>query len=273
MLQLVEVRNTAGTLLTLTLDDVSDGLIIEDIEGLDPVPATLVSSDYAQQDGGLFQSARREKRNIIIKLGLEPDYISTSVRDLRASLYQWFMPKAEVDLRFFTEEGLTVKAVGRVESFEAPFFTKEPRVDISILCFDPDFVELTEETVTGDTVDDTDEVTVAYEGTVETGIEFTLFVDRTLSEFTIYHRGPDGIQKSMDVTVELEADDILVINTVTGTKGATLTRASVSSSVLYGIAPQATWHELQPGDNDIRIYAVGDPIPWEITYMNRHGGL
>jgi hypothetical protein len=71
----------------------------------------------------------------------------------------------------------------------------------------------------------------------------------------------------------LVAGDVLSINTVTGSKGATLTRAGVESSVLYGISPQSSWLELMPGVNTIRVYATGAAIPLSIEYINRYGGL
>ena len=77
----------------------------------------------------------------------------------------------------------------------------------------------------------------------------------------------------MDFAGSLIADDVLVINTITGSKGATLTRAAVNSSVLYGVSAQSTWLELEPGENYIRVYATGAAIPFTIEYTNRHGGL
>src|SRR4051794_39171059 len=140
MLTNVEVRTPQGTLLSLPLDDISSGLFIEEVEGLDPVKATLVSSSFAGVDGEQFHSSRREARDIKLKIGLEPDYITTSVQGLRARLYSYFMPKAVVFLRFVNDDGTVADIVGTVESFETPLFTKEPQADISVRCFGPDFV-------------------------------------------------------------------------------------------------------------------------------------
>jgi len=270
----IEVRNVAGSLLTLFLDDITDGYILEDITGLDPVKATLVSSSFANLDGTQFQSARRENRNLVLRIGLEPmDYATQSVRGLRKTLYQYFMPKRVVDIRFFMTDGLVVKIVGRVEDFPAPLFTDQPRADISILCFDPDFLELTPTTVSHNTVADTSTFSVTYDGTVETGLLFTLNVNRTLSEFTIYNTGPDGVTHSLDFQASLVAGDVVKISTVPGSKYATLTRASTDSSVLYGVSPQASWIQLDQGVNVMRVYAVGAAIPFTLNYTTRHGGL
>lgn len=276
MITLVEVRNLAGTLLTLSLDDISNGYLIEDIDGLDPVKATLVSSSYAKKDGAQYQSARREPRNIVLTLSLEPDYVTQDVRGLRNALYTWFMSKSQVNLRFHDSGGLIVSIDGVVESMESVLFTKEPKVNISVMCFDPDFLEIEPADpveLSGFTVSDTTEFFTQYKGTVDTGFVFALNLNRSLSDFTIYLRPPDGSSRTLDFSASLISGDVLKISTVSGDKYVTLTRSGVTSSLLYGRSPQSDWLELQNGFNYMRVYATGSPIPFDITYRNRYGGL
>lgn len=275
MLTMVEVRTSQGTLLSLPLEDISDGFVLTEVEGLDPVKATLVSSSFAQMDGEQYHSSRREARNIRVHLGLEPDYIVDTVRDLRKRLYAFFMPKSEVELRFHMSDDLIVNITGRVETLETELFSKEPSAVISLLCYDPDFVELDAIQYDGDTTATTDEFLIELpEDSIETGIRFVLNVDRSLTEFSIYHRPPDNVLRTLDfAAASLVAGDALTINTISGSKGATLVRTGVSTSVLYGVSPQSNWIELQPGENYLRVYAEGDPIPFEIHYSHRYGGL
>lgn len=273
MLTTVEVRNQAGSLLTLPLSDPSQGFVVTDIEGLEPVKATLVSSSFANLDGGQYHSSRREPRNLKLKLDLEPDYILDSVQELRRRLYNFFMPKTKSNLRFILDDGTTVGIDGRIESFDSPLFTKDPSADISLMCYDPDFVNVDPVLITGNTVSTETNTLVTYEGSVETGIRFTLNVDRALTEFTIYHIPPDGVVRALDFAGSLSAGDVLQISTVPGAKGATLISGDTATSVLYGVSPQSNWIELQPGDNYIRVYATGAAIPYEIEYNTRYGGL
>lgn len=273
MLTKVEVRTRQGTLLNLPLEDVDNGFIIEEIEGLDPVKATLVSSSVAQVDGAQYHSSRREPRNLKFKIGLEPDYINSSVKSLRTRLYSFFMPKSEVDLRFIDSDGLEVDISGRVESCDSPLFSKDPEVDVSIMCFAPDFYDRTPVVINELTTSTTDEILIPYEGTVETGVRFTLHVDRSLTQFNFYHRPPDGTLRSLNFARAMVVDDVLVISTVPGSKGAALTRANVVSSALDSISPQSNWIELQPGDNYIRVYAEGAGVPFDLEYTTKYGGL
>jgi hypothetical protein len=273
MISKVEIRSDVGGFLTLTPGDTISGYVLEDIQGTDPVKATLVSTSFAQQDGAQYQSSRRETRNLIFKVSLDPDWVTKTVRDLRSSLYSVFMPKSAVVIKFFMSDGLEVTIEGRVESLESDMFSEEPIVDISVMCFSPDFVDLDQILVNGSTTAGSSEMSLNYIGTVETGILFKLLVNRIISEFTIYHIPFDGSIRVMNFQADLVADDVLSISTIPGSKFATLTRLGVDSSILFGVSPESNWMELTPGSNNIRVYAEGDPVPYTIQYQNRYGGL
>jgi hypothetical protein len=273
MLTKVEARNRQGALLSLPLDDVSDGFVLGDVQGLDPVKATLVSSSFAGADGSQYLASRREDRNIKLTIELQPDFITSTVRDLRKNLYNFFMSKSEVNLRFYDSDGLVVEIWGRVETCETALFSPEPAMDISVMCFEPDFLGMVPVTLNGMSVSNETETLVPYDGTVETGIQFVFNINRPLTEFTFYHRPPDGTVRQMDIAASFIAGDVLTINTVQGAKFATLTRAGSTSSLLYAVSPQSTWIEFMQGDNHIRIYATGAAIPYDIVYTTRYGGL
>lgn len=273
MLSRVEVRTRQGSILNLTLDDPSNGFVVGEIEGLGPVNATLVSSGFAGVDGEQFHNAKREKRNIKFNIELQPDYITNTVKELRQELYDFLMPKAEVMLRFVDSDDTYVDIWGRVESNDPSIFTKEPSSDISIVCFNPDFVDPTAITVSGTSTALTNELEIIYDGTVETGFVFTMTVNRTLNDFSIYHTPPDGSLRIVDFSAPLVAGDILEISSVTGAKGATLTHLGSDKSLLYGISPQSPWLQLEKGSNKFRVYATGAGVPYTIAFTTKHGGL
>jgi len=273
MLSLIEVRTDRGQLLSLPLYDQSEGLLIKDFEGLDPVDATLVYSSMANQDDEQEQSSKRVKRNIILKLGYEPDYVNDSVKVLRDRLYRFFMPKAQVTFRFYSTDMPTVEIVGRVEKFNSPLFVKDPEATISIICAKSNFVGLDILSIGGNTTDGTTEQEVTYDGTIETGGIFQLSPNRAMSGFTIANRLPDDTVQTQDFVYPLLAGDVLNINSVPLNKGARLTRAGATSSVLYGISPYSQWFNLYPGVNKLRVVAAGAAVPWTFQYANKYGGL
>lgn len=273
MLSRVEVRTRRGSILNLALDDPSNGFVVGEIEGLGPVKATLVSSGFANTDGEQYQNAKREKRNVKFNIELQPDYITNTVRELRQELYDFMMPKAEVMLRFVDSDDTYVDIWGRVESNDPSIFTKEPSSDISIICFNPDFVDPNPVSVAGVTTSLTNELEIIYDGTVETGFVFTMAVNRSLSAFSIYHTLPDGNLRIVEFAAPLVAGDSLEISSITGAKGATLTRLGSDTAILYGLTPQSPWLQLEKGSNKIRVYATGAGVPYTIQYLRKYGGL
>jgi Phage tail protein len=273
MLNLVEVRTDRGLLLSLPLFEQNEGFLVKDIQGLDPVDATLVYSSMASQDDEQEQSSKRVKRNIVVKLGYDPDYINDSVKALRDRLYGFFMPKAQVSLRFYSDDMPTVEIVGRVEKFSAPLFSRDPEATISILCAKSSFVGMDVISLAGNTTAGTTETPEEYEGTIETGGLFRLLPNRTMSGFTIYNRLADDSVQSQDFVFPLLSGDVLEINSVNLNKSARLTRTGVTTSVLYGISPYSKWLNLFPGENNLRVLAAGAAVPWTFDYTNKYGGL
>lgn len=273
MLTKVEVDNLQGTTLSLPLDDISSGYVVKDITGLDPVKATISSAPFAQLDGSTFQGSRRDNRNIVMKIGIEPDYSTQTVSGLRNALYALFMPKTNVVVRFYMDDVHFVDIAGQVESCEAPPFSQDPEVNVSIICFDPNFVVPSSTTVNGNTVATSTEQTISYPGSAETGYVFTLNVNRSISGFSIYNRRPDGTVRQMDVALALVSGDVVKISTESRNKYATLTRSGVTTSILYAISATANWAPLNPGNNYYRVLVSGAAIPFTIDYTAKYGGL
>jgi tail protein len=273
MLTKVEVRNQKGGLLTLPFEDIPDGLLVTEITGLDPVKAEIASSNFATVDGEFYQSSRRGVRNIVMTIALEPDYTDESVLDLRNRVYAYFMTKTQVFLKFFRVDDLVTEVAGRVESCDVAIFTEEPSATISILCFDPDFVEDDPVVIDGETVDVNTITNVDYEGTTETGFLLTVNIDQPMDSLTIYHKTPTDELRTLEFSMSLLAGDVVRISTAAGEKGATLTRLGVVTSVLYAIPTQSTWMNLIPGTNGFWVYAEESGVPYQLEFFNRYGGL
>lgn len=277
MISIVEVRSRQGGLLSLPLEDDSSGFRVAKIEGLDPVKATLRSSSSSNADGETYQSSKRESRNIKINVELDP-YSETgdTVRDLRKKLYRYFMPESAVKLSFILDEGLTVTIDGVVESCETDHFSQEPAVNISVMCFKPDFIDPVPEVLTGMFTSDADPIIIEYDGTVETGVVIAIGpIVEAIPDFVLYQTLPNDEVRTIEFdNITLAVGDTLVISTVFGSKGATLTHDGVSSSALYGISPQSNWINLEPGENHLKLYSsVATGSPWSVEYLNKYGGL
>ena len=283
MLSKVEVYNPRGTMLSLPLQDVSEGFIIQNIDGLDPVKATITSSSFAQLDGEQFQSSRREKRNIVMRLGLEPDYSTQTVGGLRNRLYDFFLPKAEVRLAFYRDGVPPVYIDGTVESMTTALFSKDPAVDISILCFNPDFEELGVVDTEGQPAanEGNPEIwfPIEYTGTSPTGVLFHIGGLRPAMGFTIDNDRDDGNPaQHFEVNAAFTLNEGIDVTSFPGNKTATLSNVFTlaSKSVLYAVEPKSIWLTLVPGMNNISVVVLGGPfntLYWSIQYTRKFGGL
>lgn len=273
MLNKVEITNSRGNVLSLPIEEDDGPYQVASIEGLEPIKATLVSTSYAGTDGENFQSAKLPARNIKFQIDLDPDFDPKTYTDLRRDLYRFLMPKFQITMRFYLTSGLFLDIIGIVEEFNSPLFEEDPTVSISVMCYQPDFIDARMITVEGNTVASLINTEIDYPGTVQSGTVLTLHVNRAVSGFTIYNSDEGGNLYQLDFTGDLISGDELVVSSLRGNKGITLTRATVSSSFLYGRSPQSSWIEFMEGLNQFRVYAIGDPIPYDLTYVVRYGGL
>lgn len=118
-----------------------EGLAVGSIDGLGPGQATVNVADISSKDGGLFNSARKGPRNIVITL-IFVDHDTLTIEDLRRKCYTYFPLKKQVKLKFTTSDGKTYKHYlidGVVESNEPTIFSQREGTTISILCPDPCF--------------------------------------------------------------------------------------------------------------------------------------
>ncbi len=281
MITKVEVRkSTTGEVLVLPLLNSDNGFRVIDIEGLDPVPTTLVSSSIANSDGEYYQSSRRVPRNIKFTLALQVGHPDYSVDEIRHSLYKWFAQKIPLTFRFFTTtlDIQTVEIIGRVETVESSPFSKDPVMVISTVCHKPLFVDIRDTQIGAFTYTDTPTTaTFFYDGTAETGFMFVMLAEYPLNDMIITHKGPDNVEKQITLNnMDLQVDDILMLGTESGKKEIVRLRPSegfLEVSILYTMAAGSQWIELQPGANLFSVQTMSGVNVFTLEYFNKYGGL
>lgn len=287
MMDYFEVWNlttSASENLGFYLEDVSNGYGVRSITGLDPVPAIFNSSSFARMDGEFYHSSRREKRNIVITIGLEPDYTDKQVHELRQNLYRFFAPEKRVWMSFHFSVGDVDFAnqyadiIGYVESFDAPLFTDDPEAVISVVCFTPDFfdrVATTYENVSSDTAALPVWHDPLYQGTADTGLLLEIFPDRNISEFSfnVLAQSNNGVGLKFDLQFPFLAGDIIQLTTTVGSKRIVVVRGGVEINLLYAASPFVDWPFLGPGENQVSVQVPGAAVPYKITYNKGFAGL
>lgn len=257
-----------------------DPIQVRDVQGIGPVKSDIVSAQSATGRGEIPQGKSTGKRNIVLTLGLNPNWHDQTMSSLRQLLYAYFMPEQWVKLRFFSDEMPTTDIEGDVESFEPNIFSQDPEIQISILCLKPDFVDVDATIYTGVTDDGSTELEFNYIGTVPTGIE--LQVSRTVA-VPSYTGLITATLQSPDVqifTADPVTIDTLKYFKLNSTKGMRrVQNVAVADGAITNLLDrmddEAVWPELKFGPNVISVEAAvaGRGQNWTLAYYNRFGGL
>ena len=134
MLKKVVITNFRNESIEYNIEGVQaeneSGLLITSIDGLGPVKATINMTDIPTSDGSVFNSARLNSRNIVIKAKFTS---ATSIEEARHLSYRYFPVKSKVKIQVVTDTR-TVKTEGYVESNEPDIFYELCGCQISIIC-------------------------------------------------------------------------------------------------------------------------------------------
>ncbi len=257
----------------------TDPIQIRGIEGLGPVNASVNTRAFGSIDGEWYADSNVGKRNIVVTVGYNPNWATQSIEGLRMILYSYFMPKSRVRLRFVSTHMPTVEIVGYVESFEPNIFSKDPEVQVSIICPMPYFVSVDATVVTASTLTygSAEFEEFIYTGSVEAG--FILHIEKgagaNLSgQVQILNDSP--IQETLIIkNVLVNADQYLDISTKPGNKYARykFVSGSAATNILKDVTGESSWHSLRPGPNKFRVLAPLAGNLWTLRYYNRYGGL
>lgn len=282
MIKSLIVENYVGDEITITLTDANPdhGLLIWSMTGLGPPKATINTSDYAAIDGSKFNSARAEKRNIVLELKFATTDGCDMIETARMNTYKYFPLKRQVTLTFETDKKLC-QIKGHVESNEPGIFSKEEGCQISIICDAPYFYEvgenspriinfsdvvplfefpfennsLDENLIEFSKYETNKEKLINYEGTVETGMVIRVHVLDTVGSLTIYNFVTkewmyiDNSKIAALTGSGLKAKDDLVISTIENDQYINLVREGTITNVLNAVNRQSDWFLLRPGDN------------------------
>lgn len=258
-----------------------DLIHIRDLDGIGPVKADINTSPYGSQDGEFYTGANITKRNILLTLGFNPDWIEHTVASLRQIVYGYFMSKQPVTLRFYRDDGPAVEIKGFTESNEPNIFSKDPEMAISIICPLPDFIAVSPSVVAGTAKETPDETEFTLVGNVDTSgrvVLTTIEDDPTPNydgDITLEHKTLSPVANIFKVTGSVAEGLDLIIDSARGSKVAENIIGVEHINLLNSMTADSKWLALRPGTNKFRV--ILDPAAadkaWTLTYFERFGGL
>lgn len=269
-----KVKNHRGD--SLQLFPSSDYFV--SIDGLTPVKANLNFSTVGVNDGSIYNSGRKDNRNIVLSIKPLRD-----IEENRIALYKFFPLKRACSF-YFKNGSRDVFVDGIVESVSGSLFEKSQTIQVSIICPSPDFKAL-EETIDDvsqiipqfsfpfaipaagvafSTIDKAAEKNVYNAGDAESGLIIEMRALGEVSDPKIY----DEAANSFELDIDLVAGDIITINTNKGEKSVTLFRDGTETNIINLVKPNPTWFTLQPGDNVFLHAATNDDL-LQIVFRHR----
>lgn len=282
MLTSVEVSGVRPSLdpLELLIAGSADSPIqIKEITGLEPVNAAITSSEYSNMEGEAPGGVSVGKRNIVFTFGLNPDWATQTMEELRQELYKYFMPKLDVRLDFFSTHLPDVYIWGVVESMIPNMFSADPEIQVSILCLLPDFLAAAETVVASSVVNGTRTIDIEYAGTKPCGVVVKIDTNPANVSYT----GNLNFDMTWVNTDEFDINGVTIdgtyyfeLSTVPGDKyvrKVTVANPAVYTSLLNLVVGVPDWFMLYPGDNEFKLVATETGQDLFITYRARYGGL
>ena len=311
MIQSVTITNYLGSLddnlakktnqntvhITLNEAEPSHGMLIESISGLGPAKATLNRTELATADGSLFNSAKLEERNIVMKLIFTE---AKTIEDVRLLTYKYFPIKRNIIFSIKTDHR-DARCIGYIESNEPDIFSPNEKANISIICPDPYFYSnelgnsphvisfsgldsefefefdnnsLTEDLIEFGNIQPVTTKVFSYDGDQEIGVTMTIdYIASVDTNFLVVHyKNPynpnePALQSEFLIQIEklqalmgtnfLEGDRV-VVETRTGKEKITLLRDGVEYNILNTVSRNSDWFQLAKGTNQFVFSAYGN---------------
>jgi phage-related protein len=266
---------SAPTLL-LDADGREEGDLIQvrNIDGLDPVKASVNTSPRGSVEGASYTGSSILSRNIVLTLKPNPNWNDWTYEKLRRLLYSYFMPKLAVRLVFYSDDMNPVEIYGVVESVAVNMFSKEPELLVSVICPDPYFTALDPTVLTGQNGAVN---TFTYDGTVESGIVVKVTAVSGAPPTTIGIQLGDpkitffGVEATVSTTKYFELSSIPMNKYVQNVNIG----SGVIENLLSNIYAQegSLWPTLEPGENKFTVVTDGGVQDYQLIFYERFGGL
>lgn len=283
----VYILGAEAPLLPLSVDGIeADSIQIRGITGLEPVKATVSTTPFSSIDGESHNGNLVGKRNIVVTVGFNPDWETQTVDSLRDFLYSYFMPKSKVALRFFDSIRSPCEIEGWVESCSPVLFSKDPEMQISIICPQPYFISSEATIIEGEvkysadiadgTIDLSEATEIVYEGSIPTGFKLTISPSEAVPMYDddLMIGSVNGLTEVIHFIGPVDETRNVVYSSVTGSKYLrNVTDLEEVENLLGTVVDKPSWMTLRRGSNLVGVGGTAEGQLWVLEYYNRYGGL
>jgi Phage tail protein RIFT-related domain len=254
----------------------TDLIQVTNITGLEPVKASVSTSPFGSVDGSAYTGSSVPSRNIVLTLHPNPNWDNWRYENLRRLIYSYFIPKRPTRLIFYSDDMVPVEISGIVESVEVNQFSKDPEIQVSIICPDPYFTALNPEVITGQSVRAGGVVeNIAYNGSVEAGINVKVTQVSGSNPTSIGIQIGDPQISHFNAIAGVSPSLYFQMNSIPMQKFVQNVNVTtgIITNLLSKMQEGSDWPYLQPGETDFSVITDQGVQDWELTYYERFGGL
>lgn len=241
---------------------------ISEIEGLNPPEATINTSEIALMDGAMYNSAKVNMRTLNIAFAIEVDPAKN-----RIEVFKVLKSKQYIKI-MYKSQYRDVYAEGYIASIAITYFDMVQIVTCSIICPSPYF-KAAQSIVTelhniisafhfpfASTADpqlvfsyfNTDiGITIDNDGDVDCGMIIELYANDAVTNPKIFNY---ITRDFIGLNIEMQAGDLITLNTSAGQKTATLLRDGVETNIFNSVIKNSTWLQLAANGSTF-VYEVG----------------
>ena len=275
------LENAAGDQLTFTQNS---PFTVTEIQGLNPPPATINTSQIALIDGAKFNSSKLQMRTINVAFAIE--YAAALNR---IAVYKVLKSKQYVKL-YYNGQFRQVFIEGYIASIDITYFDMKQIVTCQIICPSPYFKEAqviidellnivsafhfpfsstaSPQLVFGYISNDVG-ITIENDGDVECGMIIELYARTAVSNPKIYNY---ITQDFIGLNYTMQQADLITIDTRQGQKSVTLLRGGVETNLFNYVMQNSTWLQL-PANGGTFVYEVGSGDTGDLAVTFKHNNM
>lgn len=259
---------------------------IVEATGLSPVTSEIITIKVANYSGERYVSSRQQSRNIVLNI-----YVNEPVEINRISLYNYIKSHDFIRV-YYKNNSRDVYIDGYVESFELNHFEQTQTAQVSIICPQPNFLDVSDIEVSNINV-----IKGFYYpfDTVTNNIQFgeinedgTIMINNTSDDdigfiYQIHCRGEvinpfiyqTETNQYFKINKRFKADDVITIDTRRGKKSVIVTYRGVETNIINSVNDVSKWLQLQAGYNHITQGAESgaEYMDSTVIYTNEYEGV
>lgn len=251
-----------------------DKYVVKSITGLEPPDRTPAIAQTAS--GGSFQGIQTEDREIVLLIGLEPDWdAGETPAFLRNNLYTMMYGGYDPYVDFQLNAGIFPLAHqrGYLSKFEAAIFDQNPAVQLTFTMLNPLFKGMSQ--IKYDPTELNEKNPNVYNpATAETGFQFAVKFTDDLNGW--YIKQSENQSVGMVFNQQFHDGDILTVNTIEGKRYIHLKPHRKKVQNKMGIlSGSSEWIQLHPGNNHFVVPKKNSKWDWNgsLTFTPMYAGV